>query len=693
MAPEHPETIPAQVEEEEHICRYCFEGPEVGELLAPCKCSGGQKYVHLSCLRRWQRGLLVSQPTHPSLMDDRDMRHRICNVCKATFNCKPPTVMELMSSFTGADVANLIQPGSIIGSSHDFSTEIRQQTSGLPAVLLEEMSDMHWVNGVYFIIKIVEDKGARVCLSIRDDEGLQSFAGELAEDFTVQIRGRTYTLDFRGPLEHAMELGREEKLQAIRSLTTPCQAHLSADGGDRGEDGVVAVNLTRPFDLCSSPVHLKKRLRLQAALQKASINNGEFMPELVHFLGGPCTKDIPVVVIVIAFNGRYEVFHGLVPALKAAQEMARKEQLKEWCQSRTEQAFSPSSSSTSPAVQKSGKGGLSRGNSDPEGKGGPLPKRRRIFEAGANDLAVVGSPYSMASLEAVPSSSEGLEAASEAADSTLGAASSSAASTAFSASQEQLLDQQQQEQQQLEQPDQPNLLPELIFEDGLLIGGGHSTLYAGKDPRRPQKIRVHIYWGTAGWGRSQLIAETATGSWGLCPSIPSDLLNTEPQALFEAVYPRLSFAPKTEMSENYGHRTAQDAGVSEEDIALSRRSALRLLRRRHLRRASEAAEIAARVDLEALAPETGSPQTSPRPSVVPSPATPAAGESPEGQLQGDDADDDEDEEEDSDDDDDVDDDDDLDDMDDLNELTDDLEESEEEVEDTMEVNLAFPRRS
>ena len=39
-------------EEEERMCRYCFEGEEEGPLISPCACKGGQKWVHLSCLRR-----------------------------------------------------------------------------------------------------------------------------------------------------------------------------------------------------------------------------------------------------------------------------------------------------------------------------------------------------------------------------------------------------------------------------------------------------------------------------------------------------------------------------------------------------------------------------------------------------------------------------------------------------------------
>ena len=77
-------------DEDEVLCRYCFEGPEAGELLSPCNCKGGQKWVHLSCLRRWQRMVLVSQPTHPAFYE-RDPRHHECNVCKSKFTCPPPT--------------------------------------------------------------------------------------------------------------------------------------------------------------------------------------------------------------------------------------------------------------------------------------------------------------------------------------------------------------------------------------------------------------------------------------------------------------------------------------------------------------------------------------------------------------------------------------------------------------------------
>jgi len=50
-----PDVVQADADEEVQ-CRYCFEGPEEGEMLSGiCACAGGQKHVHLDCLRRWQR--------------------------------------------------------------------------------------------------------------------------------------------------------------------------------------------------------------------------------------------------------------------------------------------------------------------------------------------------------------------------------------------------------------------------------------------------------------------------------------------------------------------------------------------------------------------------------------------------------------------------------------------------------------
>jgi len=65
-------------EEEEKLCRFCFDEEEEGnELISPCRCKGGQKWIHLGCLRKWQRMTIISQPTHPSFWNDDERHHQV----------------------------------------------------------------------------------------------------------------------------------------------------------------------------------------------------------------------------------------------------------------------------------------------------------------------------------------------------------------------------------------------------------------------------------------------------------------------------------------------------------------------------------------------------------------------------------------------------------------------------------------
>ena len=56
----------AQDDDDEDICRFCFGDASDGTLISPCACKGDQKWVHVECLQRWQRSVLVTQPTHPA---------------------------------------------------------------------------------------------------------------------------------------------------------------------------------------------------------------------------------------------------------------------------------------------------------------------------------------------------------------------------------------------------------------------------------------------------------------------------------------------------------------------------------------------------------------------------------------------------------------------------------------------------
>lgn len=140
--------------DEEAICRYCFEGAESEALECDiCDCRGDQRYVHLSCLRRWQRQVLVSQPTHPAFYE-KDPRHYRCNVCKGLFTCAPPSRLELMSSFTGPELGALMAPGCIIASHAEFTAELARQMEGMPRILREQTSYAHWCGGVFLITEV-----------------------------------------------------------------------------------------------------------------------------------------------------------------------------------------------------------------------------------------------------------------------------------------------------------------------------------------------------------------------------------------------------------------------------------------------------------------------------------------------------------------------------------------------------------
>lgn len=74
-------------------CRFCFE--ERGNLVSPCACAGTAGFVHVECLRRWQKVSLQSHGTEETA----------CRVCGETFTLpKAPALQRLGQWFApGAD--------------------------------------------------------------------------------------------------------------------------------------------------------------------------------------------------------------------------------------------------------------------------------------------------------------------------------------------------------------------------------------------------------------------------------------------------------------------------------------------------------------------------------------------------------------------------------------------------------------
>ncbi|KAF4682816.1 hypothetical protein FOZ60_010072 [Perkinsus olseni] len=74
-------------ESTELLCRICFSPGETkgNELIAPCMCKGSQKWVHVSCLQRWQRAMQVI-----GAGDFASEKATTCSVCQGRFALDPP---------------------------------------------------------------------------------------------------------------------------------------------------------------------------------------------------------------------------------------------------------------------------------------------------------------------------------------------------------------------------------------------------------------------------------------------------------------------------------------------------------------------------------------------------------------------------------------------------------------------------
>ena len=152
------------------MCRFCFEPGSTNEanaddpLVSPCECRGGQGHIHASCLLRWQRVVLISQPTHPSYWREDD-RSNVCSVCKTTFKTPPPSRLTLMSSFTGPEIAACIDENFLLVSHSAFSARLREKTQQMSAGLRRICGYEHWIDGTYLITRVSERGGSD------DDEG------------------------------------------------------------------------------------------------------------------------------------------------------------------------------------------------------------------------------------------------------------------------------------------------------------------------------------------------------------------------------------------------------------------------------------------------------------------------------------------------------------------------------------------
>jgi hypothetical protein len=287
-------------DEEEKICRYCFENEDSENLISPCACKGGQKYVHSSCLRRWQRMVLVSQPTHPAFYED-DVRHHKCNVCLAEYTCAPPTRGELMESFTGPEIAALLMPDRIICSRDIFSDALEQQVAGMSPSMRRYSSYEHWIKGAYLIYAVEQDK-ADIILPISEHSSVRTLLSSLNDKMEITLQGKTYRLVADKSLGHVAdsdssagdESNRDALRDALRTLRLPGEIVLSSTTPiTSADDNIAAVNLCRQVPL---PV---KRAVFESIVHKVADKYPRARQvEVLHFIGGPVEPDEVATCIV-----------------------------------------------------------------------------------------------------------------------------------------------------------------------------------------------------------------------------------------------------------------------------------------------------------------------------------------------------------------------------------------------------------
>ena len=134
----------AEVEaESESVCRFCYSSE--GDLISPCACTD---FVHLACLRKWQKSVLLTQSTHPKYQTSID---RICNVCLEEFTGigAAPSRHEQILQYTGR-VHELVRDGNLLVATRESSRENLDLMRKHP-----EIRDRlaHWTKTVYLMLR------------------------------------------------------------------------------------------------------------------------------------------------------------------------------------------------------------------------------------------------------------------------------------------------------------------------------------------------------------------------------------------------------------------------------------------------------------------------------------------------------------------------------------------------------------
>lgn len=461
-------------------CRYCFGGPEDGELVAPCACVGGQRWVHLACLRRWQHSVLADQPPKMAHEFD-DARAARCNVCLGHFSYAPPSRLEVLVHAVGKQLAEMAAAGGLVVASPRISLELQLalRTGWRRRSIVDFV---HWSHSVYLVhgigkrqlVLAVPDEGSRIAAQMLvDAEGLITLHGRRFQLLRTEVSPASagyVTPASPAPTErHQSEqahvhTGSEDRgglWSALMALAgrLPAQLRLEAEVADPdgAEDAVLAVNLSRPIgeeNLSDASAAALRAARL-AAEEAAGAEAIAAVP-VRHFLGGPCSQESCLVLGRLAADSADAGCPG-------------------W-----------------------------REVEDAEGGFAGCPRPPPIFHPlpGLGGQLASGGDLARALVATALSSLPRLEA-----DGYADAGSQEAAPTGAN-------------------------------EDGV----GTSPAPACKRPRLArarergglagQQLTLLLFWGEARWSRTQLLAEAARGDWGFCHLELADLDEAAPGELW-----------------------------------------------------------------------------------------------------------------------------------------------------------------
>eukprot|EP00931_Biecheleriopsis_adriatica_P111969 TRINITY_DN8646_c1_g1_i1.p1 TRINITY_DN8646_c1_g1~~TRINITY_DN8646_c1_g1_i1.p1 ORF type:complete len:393 (-),score=82.72 TRINITY_DN8646_c1_g1_i1:40-1218(-) len=112
-------------------CRFCLEEAAAEEFVTPCNCEGTSRFVHESCLRRWQAEALTFE--HAAT----------CQVCLTDFSIKPDKLQwELDSAARRSDRRSRQMPTALFDAVRTNPRYDREAASRLPRALHAHLASL-----------------------------------------------------------------------------------------------------------------------------------------------------------------------------------------------------------------------------------------------------------------------------------------------------------------------------------------------------------------------------------------------------------------------------------------------------------------------------------------------------------------------------------------------------------------------